>query len=1173
METYQSPISSIIPLQPKIYDAGGGQGNKTLTFDNLSKGQQDMFLRSIHKESDYQIAVRGQENRQLLVLDKEVILTVHIVREDFPEINTDILVTYTRSTMQQSWYQLLRNICKELKIDFVFCVVDRLDKSPVSTVKRLRDKGEYAVRQRESSAILEVIQTGLPPVEISWPITKDINSAKQSLTLESKTFPQASKRVKSLTAKPLTREKQREVATAVMDSLTAEEAIRHMDGFHRNVLYGDAYARDNFGQPVPLNAREYGEIEKYDFVVDIVTLHRLCLEKIDRLALTHKRAGKEVVFQGFRYIEAVIIGLRAEVDIITVAMKLLSDLMRYLTPYRDKLFHLILDTIQLYSPPPTQHRIRNPKRSQQTMSWANNPTKNPNIMFSSPKKAIGSPGSIAKSVMMSKRYGQLIASTSAATAGSAGGEASAAREESIKSLLLDNNNPIITTKKGKSKTIKTITDVLNLGKTYDLSEDGADLNVLRRRKNRKLVLPIKRDNSGKMLDNEENKGEEEKKEKNTTNIDEESEDTHNLEENKAPLVLIFERVKSDHNLTSKRFNEAFSPKNLITSPKGRLISPKNRLLSPKTNRSPVSSPKIKQRKSHESREIEGEENGNVGKILIESGSDKVSSIKNKNAVLPLEVGSNEKKQVSPDLKKKPVFKVKIKPKTKEDDNSGNAGKVWKGSLGEQGRAPPKELTVRDLHLAELRKSKVHLSLARTKSKTVSNDENPEKETKESEFNSEINPKPSFDSIDQEIDKNTIDVQKEEKNEIQNLSAIIEESMDKTLGSEELIPDNLDIEDNKTQESVEDGLNEDSLLTYYDPNNVEIKPLPEVPCVVFRGFKDKIKQKIALLQAFSTLFKMTCQNFGNRDAAFKMGIIEEISEIVTVCQAMPRVLEMYVWIIDKLYDDGFKGLDEKQTKLQEDSDSDKEGDPSMQVSDDETDNDDDDASDAESDISEPETKNNKTKKLELNEGSLTGESIDIISEMSIPTIDADGNYSEITPIVNMGVIEEELNPLDNGNKTQEVDENSGKIMTRAKKKKAKKRKKKGKLGNNSKNSESPNISATPSEEEIDKKVFGEMVDGDAKSDEAVALISRVKKGIKVPMKRNKAVFESIGLFEFEARYVKRPSDITIAAMAMCSSHSEIHKTHKDLASQWIETWNDNSREFYLMRRKGYDIAGL
>jgi hypothetical protein len=91
------------------------------------------------------------------------------------------------------------------------------------------------------------------------------------------------------------------------------------------------------------------------------------------------------------------------------------------------------------------------------------------------------------------------------------------------------------------------------------------------------------------------------------------------------------------------------------------------------------------------------------------------------------------------------------------------------------------------------------------------------------------------------------------------------------------------------------------------HKLTLTPLPLVPCVVFRGLSGKSKQNLAMMQSFATLYKMVSQNYGNREVAFKMGVAEEISVVVTVCQGMPRVLDYYIWTVDALYRDGFGEL--------------------------------------------------------------------------------------------------------------------------------------------------------------------------------------------------------------------------------------------------------------------------
>ena len=58
----------------------------------------------------------------------------------------------------------------------------------------------------------------------------------------------------------------------------------------------------------------------------------------------------------------------------------------------------------------------------------------------------------------------------------------------------------------------------------------------------------------------------------------------------------------------------------------------------------------------------------------------------------------------------------------------------------------------------------------------------------------------------------------------------------------------------------------------------------------------------LIQLIPALYLCKC----NVQIAFKMKIVEEISDVIQVCQEMPRVLEYFIWIVDKMYSDGFLG---------------------------------------------------------------------------------------------------------------------------------------------------------------------------------------------------------------------------------------------------------------------------
>jgi hypothetical protein len=73
--------------------------------------------------------------------------------------------------------------------------------------------------------------------------------------------------------------------------------------------------------------------------------------------------------------------------------------------------------------------------------------------------------------------------------------------------------------------------------------------------------------------------------------------------------------------------------------------------------------------------------------------------------------------------------------------------------------------------------------------------------------------------------------------------------------------------------------------------------------------------------------------------------------------------------------------------------------------------------------------------------------------------------------------------------------------------------------------------------------------------------------------NQLLINALGLFEFEARYVQRPTDDIVIAVAMISMHTELDSRERSMAQRWLDTWDDNSREYKTLRRKGMDLAGM
>lgn len=169
-------------------------------------------------------------------------------------------------------------------------------------------------------------------------------------------------------------------------------------------------------------------------------------------------------------------------------------------------------------------------------------------------------------------------------------------------------------------------------------------------------------------------------------------------------------------------------------------------------------------------------------------------------------------------------------------------------------------------------------------------------------------------------------------------------------------------------------------------------------------------------------------------------------------------------------------------------------------------------------------------------------VDAVSDMSIPSIDRDGLLSEATPVPNVGV------PL------SEAD--------------CEKQRK---------------VEASKSRSLLQSALDGIAVDIDGGSQ--VGTASAIN-GLDVEgaaaannnnntKKRsaNKALQSSLGVYGFAQRYHTRPADNIVLAVAMVSAHHDMDAREQTMASFWLETWDDCSRDYKLLRRRGGDLAGF
>ena len=181
-------------------DLGLLDAEKTRTFAELRLSRAKIFRSTLPYYDN--TSAREQEIRQTGLVEPDVNWTISIAREDFPDIKTEVDLKFKMSSAQTAWLPLMQRIRKTLGVEFIDNIVEKEDLTPVYNIMTMRDQGEYFVRQREASAVLEAITTGKIPDQISWPITKFVNSAQYELRYAEGKNPIIAAKVKEITDRP-----------------------------------------------------------------------------------------------------------------------------------------------------------------------------------------------------------------------------------------------------------------------------------------------------------------------------------------------------------------------------------------------------------------------------------------------------------------------------------------------------------------------------------------------------------------------------------------------------------------------------------------------------------------------------------------------------------------------------------------------------------------------------------------------------------------------------------------------------------------------------------------------------------------------------------------------------------------------------------------------------------
>eukprot|EP01038_Epipyxis_sp_PR26KG_P004852 gene4852-6800_t len=1028
-----------------IFDAGGGPGPTKLDFATLTKEQFAMYERTLINEAPIELANREQEERQVTFYDKRVTIIVNIAREDFPEISSNIEVTFLPFAAQQAWETFMKDVAEKLQVEFIYSILDRYDKSPVIRILRLRNNGQYLVRQRETSSILEIINTGKPPVDVSWPITENIIRAKNDLILQENSLEKTENRIASLVTRPLVREKQRTVSKAIIEANKPDELIHIIVSFHKQ--FNDFLKSDNKKQKTnvikhenlndnvvnssekenflilfdPFNDTPSSVIDKtisynnknYDGIIDIVTIHRLCLESIDRFVMKGKARG--VAFHCYEFIRKTIVDFPDEVDLTTTGLKIINSLYKFLIAQREELVHTILDCIQHYAPPAPPHRVRNPFRFiKQTATINlmnglmnnNNPTE---IKADEDEKQI------------LQRYGTFYSSTIPENTTNFGKQNNFNKISSKKNLLLVTKNNI-------NKNIRYVDDSPSSKQSNETEIDNSN------------------DNNSKVDKIEESNG---------------------LSPIIIPKAILANRTRVDNNIAMKALNDAYI--------------------------------------------ISNDSNNNQNKInekYDDNNSMKVTNL----------IQSNKSKK----------FILK-----KHDDvdspNKTNAKGLWKGTVGETGKA-----------LSADRASPHFHSSSRGKNSDWTQSELPIIQPNNHNDNDKnIAAIPISSSTEMDMMNN---LSPKQDNIINSKSNELSDSMDapkSILPSAQVIVPSFLLNTNTLTQS--------RMKLKQKPVKLVLKSLPVVPCLKYRGIVGKMKETVALTQSFATLHQFINFSYGNREIAFKLGIAEEICDIALSCQSLPRILEYVIWIIDRMYIDGFgepSTLDDKNSVLGV-------GDDYTMI------------------LSTSTVTHNNSDHHSHRKYSNSLHSIDIISEMSLPSIDKDKIHEEVTPRIDINIPLVTITTTKaSNNKTKGVNSDSSNVNERN-----------ATLETMTNSLEHNHLNDNKSQNKNLQKENDTKPEFDLKSGNlsVVALAAEKQKRSHKDqtqfLRPNEKLVTYIGLYEYECRYVQRPDNLIIMAMAMISTHHELSEIDQQNARAWLDIWDDGSRDYQMLKRKGYNLNGI
>lgn len=76
-----------------------------------------------------------------------------------------------------------------------------------------------------------------------------------------------------------------------------------------------------------------------------------------------------------------------------------------------------------------------------------------------------------------------------------------------------------------------------------------------------------------------------------------------------------------------------------------------------------------------------------------------------------------------------------------------------------------------------------------------------------------------------------------------------------------------------------------------------------------------------------------------------------------------------------------------------------------------------------------------------------------------------------------------------------------------------------------------------------------------------------------LKVNTEVKYHLGEEIFKSRFATLPCDDIIVAWAFIANHDELQARERDMALMWLNVWDDNSRHYKMLKKKGFNMATM